>query len=123
MSNNTELPARMTSRSKPVRVLGSVAAGSAALAGGLPMLTPDRYDWIGPAFGLLGIVLSVALTKWTEDQTTPWDDVAAKVTPSGKVVAGPASSIPTGATVEVVNEGFGDGGPSQPEGYRGETGL
>jgi hypothetical protein len=90
------------SQSKPVRVLAGVAAGALAVAGGLPLLTPDRLDWIGPALGLLGIGIVAGLGKFTEDKVTPVENVAAQVLPSGKVVAGDGSQdIPTGSPVTV----------------------
>jgi len=98
----------MVSKSKPIRLLLAVAAGSTALAGGLPLITPDDWDWTGPAIGLLGLVLTVAVGKYTEDNTTPWEDVAAKVTPEGEVVAGPAAVQRTGSTVEVVKPDAAD---------------
>lgn len=96
------LPPSMTSKSKPVRTLAAIAAGSTALAGGLPLLTPDQFDWIGPAVGLLGIVITAGLAVYTEQNTTPWEDVAVKATPTGKLVAGPAAeNLPNGAAVKV----------------------
>jgi hypothetical protein len=96
------LPPSMTSKSKPVRVLAAVAAGSTALAGGLPLLTPDRFDWIGPAVGLLGLVITAAMAVYTEQNVTPWEDVAVKATPAGRLVAGPAAeNLPNGAQVQV----------------------
>lgn len=96
------LPPSMVSKSKPVRLLTAVAAGSTALAGGLPLLTPDNLDWIGPAAGLLGLVLTVALGVYTGQSVTPWEDVAVKATPEGKLVAGPAAeNLPNGASVQV----------------------
>ena len=89
------------SRSKPVRLLTAVAASSTAVAGGLPLLTPDRFDWIGPAAGLLGLVITVGLAAYTEEKVTPYEDVAAKRTQDGQLVAGPATHITTGAAVEV----------------------
>jgi hypothetical protein len=98
----------MVSRSKPVRWLTATAAAATALAGGLPLLTPDRYDWIGPALALLGVVITVGVGKYTEDNTTPWADVAAKVTPTGRIVSGPADKErPTGAGVDLVSPARG----------------
>lgn len=100
------LPPSMTSRSKPVRTLYAVAAGFTALAAGLPLLTPDGLDWIGPAIGLAGIVITVALGVYTQENVTPWDEVAVKATPTGKLVAGPAAeNIPNGAGVKVLGVG------------------
>lgn len=99
------------SRSKPVRVLAGVAAGALAVAGGLPLLTPDRLDWIGPALGLLGIGIVAGLGKFTEDKVTPVENVAAQQLPSGKVVAGPAASQPDGTSVRVVRDALGSDVP------------
>lgn len=96
-----QLTTSQASASKPVRALYAVAAGATAVSAGLPLLTPDRFDWIGPALGLLGVVITVAMGKYTEGTVTPWEDVAAKLTPSGKVIAGPAAHQPTGSTVVV----------------------
>jgi hypothetical protein len=92
----------MQSKSKPVRLLFAVAGSATILAGGLPLLTPDKFDWIGPAVGLLGLVISGGVTIYTEQATTPWEDVAVKATPTGRLVAGPAAeNIPNGAGVQV----------------------
>lgn len=100
MSNNEELPSRMASKSKPVRVLLAVAAGATAATGALAVI-PGVPSWVPAALGALGIILSVGVAKYTEDSVTPWSDVVAKKTPDGDVVAGPASPLRTGATVEV----------------------
>jgi hypothetical protein len=101
----------MVSKPKPVRLLLAVAAGSTTLAGGLPLLTPDGLDWIGPAAGLLGLVITTAVAVYTEQAVTPWEDVAVKATPGGRLVAGPAAeNIPNGAAVQV----RGVGGQTAP---------
>jgi hypothetical protein len=89
------------SKSKPVRLLAAVAAGTTVLAGGLPALTPDRFDWIGAAVGLTGLVITAGLAVYTEGQVTPYEDVAAKRAQDGQLVAGPASIVTTGAAVDV----------------------
>jgi hypothetical protein len=94
------------STSKPVRALASVAAGTVVLSTGLPILTPDRFDWIGGAVGLLGLVITAGLAKWTEGQTTPWADVSSKVDPAtGTQYAGPAApgAIAVGEVVDVTS--------------------
>jgi hypothetical protein len=100
VSNNEELPARMDSKSKPVRLLLAVAAGASTATGALAVI-PGIPGWIPAMVGAIGLILSVAVGKYVEDSTTPWTDVAAKVIPTGETVAGPASNIRTGATVEV----------------------
>lgn len=89
------------SASKPVRVLAAVAAGALVVSNGLPLLTPDQFDWIGPAVGLAGLAITAGLAKLTEDKVTPSEDVAAKRTQDGGLVAGPATHITTGAAVDV----------------------
>lgn len=90
-----------SSQSQPVLILGAVAAASVVLAGGLPPLTPDNLDWIGPAVGLLGLVTTAVLTVLTRAKVVPAENVAARVTPSGTTVAGDASEVRTGAPVDV----------------------
>lgn len=99
------------SRSKPVRLLASVAAGTVVFAGGLPALTPDQFDWIGAAVGLAGLVITAGLAVYTEGQVTPYQDVAAKRAQDGQLVAGPASVVTTGAAVDVTASGSGDWTP------------
>lgn len=90
------------SKSRPVRVLAAVAAGATAATGGLAVI-PGVPSWIPAAVGLLGLVLTVAVGKYTEDQVTPYQDVAAMVSPTtpGQLVAGPASPVTTGRAVDV----------------------
>ena len=86
---------------RPVLWLGGVAAGALVLSNGLPPLTPDEFDWIGPAVGLLGLVITAVLTPLTQGKVTPTENVAAQVLPSGLVVAGDGTDIPTGVAVDV----------------------
>lgn len=99
--SNTDLPARMQSESKPVRLLGAMAAAAVAAPSALAVI-PGVPGWVAAAVGALGLLLTIALAKYTGDATTPWVDVAAKVTPAGEVVAGPAAVQKTGTPVEVV---------------------
>ena len=85
---------------RPVLILGGVAAASLALSTGLPPLTPDEFDWIGPAVGLLGLTITAVLTPITQGKVTPTQNVAAQVLPSGAVVAGDGTDIPTGVAVD-----------------------
>lgn len=90
------------SQSQPVLILGSVAAASVVLASGLPPLTPDNLDWIGPAVGLLGLVATAVLTVIIRGKVTPNENVAARQLPDGGIVAGDASPVPNGASVDVL---------------------
>lgn len=90
----------MVSASKPVRYLGAMGAAATAAVTALAVI-PGIPLWVPAAVGAVGLVMTVFVAKLTENNTTPWTDVAAKVTPAGDVIAGPASDIRTGATVEV----------------------
>lgn len=89
-------------KSRPVRILAAVAAGATAATGGLAVI-PGVPSWVAGAVGLLGLVLTVAVGKYTEDQTVPHEDVAAMVSPTNpdQFVAGPASPVTTGRAVDV----------------------
>lgn len=103
------------SKSRPVRILAAIAGGSAVIAGGLPTLTPDRYDWIGGAIGLLGLVITGAVAAYTEGRVTPTENVEARsyVDDQGvrRVIAGEASPIRTGAPVDVTAAGASNWAP------------
>lgn len=96
------IPARMESDSRPVRLLGAVAATAVAAPSALAVI-PGVPGWVAAAVGAFGLLLTIGLAKYTGDSVTPWKDVVAKQTPSGKIVSGPADdNNPTGATVTVV---------------------
>lgn len=98
MGNAMSVP---DSPSRPVRLLAGITGSAAVIAGGLPLLTPDRFDWIGAAIGLAGAAIAAFVTKWTEGQVTPTANVEVRKLPNGDLVAGEGSSIPTGAPVDV----------------------
>jgi hypothetical protein len=103
-----QLRSTQVSGDEPTRlvvVFGAVAAGATALVTALAVI-PGIPSWLVAAIGAVAVVSTavggyLAKTSVTA-RTTPWTDVAAKVTPSGKVIAGPAAVQPTGATVAVV---------------------
>jgi hypothetical protein len=100
MSDNMKLPTDMTSVDKPVRWLAALAAAAVAAPAALAMV-PGMPGWVSGAVGALGLILTAVVAKMTENVVTPWKDVAAKVTPAGEVVAGPAAEQETGTVVEV----------------------
>jgi hypothetical protein len=106
MSNENQQP---VSRSKPVRILFAVAAGATVVSTGLPVITPDPYDWIGAAVGLVALVITGAVTAYTEGQTVPFENVAARKVDegplAGQIVSGPASVVPNNAPVDVTAAG------------------
>lgn len=102
------------SESKPVRILYAVSAVAVAAPSALAVI-PGVPGWIAAAVGALGLLLTVGLGRYTQDQVTPTENVAARQLPSGKVVAGPAASQPDGTTVTVVRPDLTNG--------RGEDGA
>jgi hypothetical protein len=99
--DSTDLPVQMESRSKPVLVLASIAAGATVLTGGLAVID-GVPSWLVATVALVGAVATAVGGVWTKGQVTPWADVAAKQTPSGKIVFGPAGDGPTGTSAAVV---------------------
>lgn len=98
--SDTQLPQSMQSRSKPVEILGWVASGSTALVGALALIE-GVPSWLVGVVAAIGIVATKLLSYATTKQVTPWEDVVAKVTPIGKVVAGPAADAVTSPTIPV----------------------
>lgn len=90
----------LVSRSKPVLILGSVAAGATALVGVLAAV-PGVPAWVTATVAGIAAVSTAVGAVWTTGQVTPYEDVAAKRSQDGQLVAGPATHITTGAAVEV----------------------
>jgi hypothetical protein len=91
------------SASKPVRVLGTVLAVLVAVQGYLATID-GIPDWVKLVIGGVTVVLTVGLSKWTENKTVPYENVAARyIDQTGEIVAGPASDqrIPNGTVVSV----------------------
>jgi hypothetical protein len=104
------------STSRPVLILGGIAAGALVLSNGLPPLTPPAYDWVGPAIGLVGLTITAAVTFITQGKVTPTENVEVRrVEPADggpvQLVAGEGSEIPTGAPVDVTPATHGDWTP------------
>jgi hypothetical protein len=94
------------SPSRPVRVLAAVTGSAAVIAGGLPLLTPPAWDWLGAAIGLAGAAIAAGVTKYTEGKVTPVENVEVRRLLGGPgeplfLVAGEGSEIPTGTPVDV----------------------
>lgn len=102
------LPTAMMSKSKPVEVLGWVAAASTALVGALALID-GVPSWVVAAVAAVGVVSTKLLSYATTKQVTPWEDVVSKATEDGRVVAGPAANevtpdeteIPVGTRLEL----------------------
>lgn len=82
---------------EPALILGVVTAGlSLAVLFGAP-LSAEQIAGVGVFVGAL-----VALLRFV---TTPSNEVLAQVKPSGEVVAGKATTLPTGQALEVDDTG------------------
>ena len=105
------IPPQQQSESKPVLVLTAIAAVATVLVGLLATI-PDVPPWVTAAAAGVGAVATAVAGVLTKARVTPWKDVAAKVTPQGTTIAGPAADVPTGAPAQVtVSENtFGAGG-------------
>lgn len=103
MTDPDQLRTWQASESKPVRVLGATAAALLAVVSGLALI-PGVPGYVPAAVGVAGLGLTVFVSSLTENKTVPWQDTVAKVTPAGKVIAGPAAAQPTGTTVTVLTD-------------------
>lgn len=74
----------------PWLVVMAVLGGLQALADGLALLDVLPHKVTAVA-GLVIGVTTLTLTRIVYGTVTPWSSVAAKVTPSGQLVAGPAA--------------------------------
>lgn len=88
------------SESKPVRVLYAVSAVAVAAPSALAVI-PGVPGWIAATVGACGLLLTIGLGRYTQDQVTPTENVAARQLPSGKVIAGPAAEQRDGTAVVV----------------------
>lgn len=114
-----QLPPEQQSTSKPVLYLALAVSGAAALTGVLAAV-----DGV-PRWVLIVLAAIIAVgSAWggilTGQRTVPWADTAAKRTPSGAIILGPAANVPdrlVGAPAEVTVAGPSpysqpmDGGP------------
>jgi hypothetical protein len=85
--------------SKPVEVLGWVAASATALVGVLVLIDGIPPVVITVVAGV-GVVATKLLSYATTKKVTPWKAVVSKITPDGRIVAGPAATLDTGTEVE-----------------------
>jgi hypothetical protein len=88
------------SMSSPVVIFGWIAASCTALVGALA-LVPGVPPVVPAVVAAIGFVATSLLGFATKAKVTPWKDVVAKVTPSGRTVAGPAANAATPATMPV----------------------
>lgn len=95
-----QLPPEQRSQSKPVIALASTVAGAAALIT-VVSAVPQIPWWVTTALAGIVAVGTAVGGQLTSQKTVPWSEVAAKTTPSGNVVAGPAADQRAGTSVVV----------------------
>ena len=107
---NDQLSSTQVSTAMPTRIitwLGIIAGVATALVTALATIdgVPTQVTAVVGAVAAIATAVFGVLTKQAVTaQTTPWVDVAAKVTPSGKMIAGPAADQKTGSTVAVTQD-------------------
>jgi len=100
-SADLEIPKSAVSKYKPVDILGWIASASTAIVGGLALI--DAVPSVVVAVvAAIGVIATKLLAYATTKKVTPWEDVVSKVTPTGKVISGPADvNNITGQQVEM----------------------
>jgi hypothetical protein len=98
MSDNVQ-PADV-SKPNPVLIMAAVIAAANVIVAGLAGLDIVS-DQALAIFNVVVAALTVAYGMLTRGKVAPWADVAAKATPSGGLVAGPAANQVTGTPVVV----------------------
>lgn len=97
MSNQIQTP---QSQSKPVEILGWVAAGSTAVVGALALID-GVPSWVVAVVAAIGLVATKLLAYATTKQTVPLETVVAQRNDeTGDIVAGPAATVETGRVVD-----------------------
>ena len=104
-----QIRSTQVSDAQPTRWITAFGAGAAVCTALVTALaTIDGVPGaVVASVGALAAVLTALVGYLTKQsvtaQTTPWADVAAKVTPTGKTISGPADELhPTGAEVALV---------------------
>jgi hypothetical protein len=98
MSDNIQPPD--VSKPNPVLVMAAVIAGLSVITAGLAGLDIISDKTLA-IFNLVIAAITVGYGIITRGQVAPWADVAAKATPGGGLIAGPAASQTTGTPVVV----------------------
>jgi hypothetical protein len=99
------MSAPASSRPSPVLLWMSILAALQVLSAGSALADVIPYK-VAALLALTVAAAQAGVQFYVRGQVTPWQDVIAKLTPSGTPVAGPAHSAPTGTPVE---------GPPDPE--------
>jgi hypothetical protein len=99
------------SKPNPVLIMAAVIGAINVVVAGLVQLDVIDDTWLA-ILNLIVAAITVAYGIITRGQVAPWADVAAKASPNGGLVAGPASTVPTGTPVMVSDSAVP---PSPPE--------
>lgn len=91
------MPRVIESKSKPVLVTFSILAAIQAVLAANALTGVISAGTLG-LIGLLVAAAQTGLTFFVHNQVTPWQDVVAKLLPTGVVVNGPASGKGVGST-------------------------
>lgn len=105
--NENQLPPEQVSKGNPVLIMSSVLAAYQAFVGGLGVLEVLDPKIVG-VLVLGGAAAGIGWGTYTKGVVTPWQDVVAKATPRGQVVAGPAAHQDTGVPVVVSDAATGE---------------
>jgi len=108
------LPSEQQSKAKPVLMMAAVIGALQVVLGGAALADFVSDEVIG-IVQLVIAAIAIGYGIYTQGVVTPWQDVVAKATPSGMVVAGPASSSATGSEVTVVPPSGGAVPPPVPQ--------
>lgn len=104
-------PESGSSRPRPVLIMTSTLAGASVFVSGTAFIDVVPR-WVSGLAGLTVAALTVGWGVYTQGVVTPNDAVAARRTPQGTLVAGPAATTAAeGAPVHVSGSGSVPGGP------------
>jgi hypothetical protein len=98
------------SKPNPVLIMAAILAAANVIVAGLVQLDMIDEGWLA-ILNLVVAALTVAYGVVTRGQVAPWADVAAKASPNGGLVAGPASNVATGTPVLVSDTAVPPGPP------------
>lgn len=98
------------SKPNPVLIMAAVIGAANVIVAGLVGLDMIDDTWLA-ILNLVVAALTVAYGMVTRGQVAPWADVAAKASPNGGLVAGPAASQATGSPVVVETTAVPPGPP------------
>jgi hypothetical protein len=93
-ADDPEIPPQDHSKSSPVMWLAGIAAVCTVLVTTLASI-PQVPPVVTVIIGAIGAAATGLAGIYTKGLVTPWKDVVAKVTPTGRTIAGPAANAVT----------------------------